>query len=152
MNIDFARAEWDRDEIEAVNKTLSEKRWLASGPENEAFEKEFAEYIGVGHAVTCNSGSGANLLSLTALRKKPGMKVMSGAAGFPATVGPILHLRFKPVLIDYRLETHNLDTLEALDKISEVDAAIVAHSLGNPVDILPLKTFVPVIEDCCEAV
>jgi len=41
--------------------------WLTTGRFNEAFEKRFAEFVGVPYALTTNSGSSANLLAFTAL-------------------------------------------------------------------------------------
>ena len=54
MNIDFALCEFGDEEREAVNRVLS-GHWLASGPENEAFETEFAEYIGTKYGIAVNS-------------------------------------------------------------------------------------------------
>ena len=156
MEIPFAKAEFGIEEKEAVNRVLNSPL-LASGPENEAFEKEFAEYVGSKFAVCVNSGSSANLLALASLGLHKGAQVLTSACGFPATLSPILHLGLQPVLIDYDLKTHNIDIKQLIFMISNVDAVIVAHTLGNPVDMELVKYIadifgVPVIEDCCEAV
>ena len=153
MNLNFSYCEFGDEEREAVNKVL-QGNWLASGPEVEAFEAEFAAYIGTKYAISVNSGSSANLLSLASLGLAPGSKVLTGACGFPATLAPIIHLRLVPVLIDYDRLTNNVD-LNHLDK--NVSAMIVAHTLGNPLDMKNLMEFadrhaIYVIEDCCEAV
>ncbi len=146
MNIDFAKCEFDQEERDAVNRVLS-GNWLASGPECEAFEKEFAEYIGTNYAISVNSGSSANLLALTVLNLQPSSKILTAACGFPATLSPILHLGLQPVLVDYDLETHNPRT-NIGQTLNYVDAVLFAHSLGNPIGF-DCELW---IEDCCEAV
>lgn len=72
--------------------------WLTAGRFNNEFEKEFAKFLGVKHALSTNSGSSANLLALSALtshklgdrRLKKGDEVITVAAGFPTTVTPIV--------------------------------------------------------------
>lgn len=155
MKINFARNDYDEQEINAVNRVL-QSNWLASGPENEALEKEFAEYVGATHSICVNSGSSANLLALASLGLTPGSKVLTSACGFPATLAPIIHLGLTPILVDYDLETHNIDVSQVIKHLHEVDAVILAHTLGNPVDIEAITYYaqilgVPVIEDCCEA-
>lgn len=156
--INFAQTDYDEAEIQAVNRVLTTNgSLLASGPENEAFEKEFAEYVGVKYGVCVNSGSSANLLALASLNLEVGSKVLTSACGFPATLSPILHLGLTPVLIDYDLATHNIDATQAIKNLHKVQAVILAHTMGNPVDIETICTYakilgIPVIEDCCEAV
>ena len=62
-DIDFARPYFGDEERKAVNDVMA-GYWLANGAQVEAFEKEFAAYIGVPYALACNSGSSANLLAL----------------------------------------------------------------------------------------
>lgn len=156
MEIPFAKAEYGQEEKDAVNQVLNSPL-LASGPENEAFEKEFAQYVGSKFSVCCNSGSSANLLALSSMGLGKGKKVLTSSCGFPATLSPILHLGLQPVLVDYDLYTHNIDLKQVIKHLHEVDAVILAHTLGNPVEIGTIKYYadifdVPIIEDCCEAV
>ena len=147
--IDFAVPIFGDEEKEAVNKVL-DGVWLASGEQNVLFEKEFAEYIGVDYAVCVNSGSSANLLALAALDLPKGSKVLTSACGFPATLAPILHLGFEPVLVDYDIKTHNID-IQQINEASGVDAIIAADTMGIPVDIKNIELDVPIISDCCES-
>lgn len=156
LDIDFARPIFGQEEKDAVNRVM-EGYWLASGKENEAFEREFADYIGVPYAVCVNSGSSANLLALASIDLPKGSRVITSGCGFPATLSPILHLGLEPVLVDYDLETHNIDTSQALDEIinSDIKAILYAHTLGVPVDDI-VRTIaeekgIRIIEDCCEA-
>lgn len=130
----------------------------ASDKECALFEQEFAEFMGVDHALTLNSGSSANLLALKVLDLPKGSKVITSACGFPATLNPILHLGLKPVLVDYDFYTQNID-LEQVRKAAKAGASaiIFAHTMGNPVDMIELMHIahdykLKVIEDCCEAV
>lgn len=156
LDINFAMPVFGQEEKDAVNRVM-ERKWLASSVENEAFEREFADYIGVPYAVCVNSGSSANLLSLAALDLPKGSRVITSACGFPATLSPIIHLGLEPVLVDYDLETHNIDVLAAIDSIknSGSKAIIYAHTLGVPVDsgvnVYAEKKGLRVIEDTCEA-
>ena len=126
--------------------------WLTTGRFNQKFEKKLADYLGVKHLLTTNSGSSANLIafmSLTSSRLgdraiKPGDEVIGVAAGFPTTVNPVLQYGAIPVFVDVDIETHNIDVTKIEAAISSKTKAIMlAHSLGNPFNI-------PVIKDICE--
>jgi CDP-6-deoxy-D-xylo-4-hexulose-3-dehydrase len=154
--LDFAKVDFGKEEIAAVNRIMS-GYWLASGNENEEFEKEFAKFIGTKYAICVNSGSSANLLSLKALNLPKGSKVLSSSCGFPATLAPILHCGLEPVLVDYDINTHNINVDMVIDQLPNVKAAIFAHTMGSPVDMNRImakadKLGVAIIEDCCEAV
>lgn len=154
--IDFARSQYGLEETSAVWRVL-QRNWLASGEENEAFERDFALFVGTKYAVCVNSGSSANLLALASLDLPKGSRVLTSACGFPATLAPILHLGLEPVLIDYDMKTHNPDIFQAIDLIGDCDAVILAHTLGSPFNVKELvkraeSYGVPVIEDCCEAI
>lgn len=156
MDIDFARPFFADEEREAVNRVM-DGHWLASGEQNARFEKEFAELIGVPYALCVNSGSSANLIALASLGLAEGARVMTSGCGFPATLSPILHLGLDPVLVDYDRSTFNIDLNQVEREMPNVDAVILAHTMGNPVDmrwVMSLADYfgIPVIEDCCEAI
>ncbi|HEY5993159.1 MAG TPA: lipopolysaccharide biosynthesis protein RfbH [Gallionellaceae bacterium] len=139
--------------------------WLTTGRFNEAFEKRFAEYVGVPYALTTTSGSSANLLAFTALTShklgeralKPGDEVITVAAGFPTTVNPMLQNGMVPVFVDVDIPTYNIDPAKLEAAVSgRTRAIMVAHTLGNPFDLdavmaLAEKHKLWVIEDCCDA-
>jgi CDP-6-deoxy-D-xylo-4-hexulose-3-dehydrase len=139
--------------------------WLTTGRFNEAFEKRFAEFVGVAYALTTTSGSSANLLAFTALTShklgeralKPGDEVITVAAGFPTTVNPMLQNGMVPVFVDVEIPTYNIDPQKIEAAVTERTRAImVAHTLGNPFDLdvvmaLARKHKLWVIEDCCDA-
>jgi CDP-6-deoxy-D-xylo-4-hexulose-3-dehydrase len=139
--------------------------WLTAGRFNEAFEKRFAEFVGVPHALTTTSGSAANLLAFTSLTShklgdralKPGDEVITVAAGFPTTVNPMLQSGMVPVFVDVDIPTYNIDPEKIQAALTERTRAImVAHTLGNPFNLdavmaVAKKHNLWVVEDCCDA-
>lgn len=139
--------------------------WLTTGRFNEAFEKKLAEYLGIKHVMTTNSGSSANLLAVSALTSpklgeralKPGDEVITLAAAFPTTVNPIIQNGLVPVFVDIDIPAYNIkpDLIEAA--VSEKTRAIMlAHTLGNPFNVNEVLSVAKrynlwVIEDCCDA-
>lgn len=139
--------------------------WLTTGRYNDAFEARLARLFHVRHGLTCNSGSSANLLAVTALTShllearalKPGDEVLTCAAGFPTTVNPILQNGLTPVFVDVDIPTYNADPDALEAAVSPRTRAIVlAHTLGNPFNLdrivaLAKKHDLFLIEDCCDA-
>jgi CDP-6-deoxy-D-xylo-4-hexulose-3-dehydrase len=138
--------------------------WLVMGDKCLQFEKKFPKHLGKTNGILTNSGSSANLLMMSALKSKrtlglkEGTKVIVPAAGFPTTVNPILQVGFKPIFVDIKLDTLNLD----LDKVEQYlemhDAEVLtfAHALGNPPDMDWVESIVHhnnlvLLEDCCDA-
>jgi CDP-6-deoxy-D-xylo-4-hexulose-3-dehydrase len=116
--------------------------WLTAGPVNAKFEQALADYIGVPHLLTCNSGSSANLLAIAALfatqHLQPGDKVRVPAMSFPTTVNPLILYGAVPVLVD--VDPATMCPVEPVD--------VAAHPLGNPI---PAALTPPLLEDCCDA-
>jgi CDP-6-deoxy-D-xylo-4-hexulose-3-dehydrase len=139
--------------------------WLTTGRFNEQFEKELAEFIGVKHLITVNSGSSANLVAFSALTSpklgpraiKKGDEVIGVAAGFPTTVNPIVQFGAVPVFVDVDLKTHNIDAdLVEAAITPKTKAIMLAHTLGNPFNLAKIKAICEkhhlwLIEDCCDA-
>lgn len=139
--------------------------WLTTGRFNDAFEKRLAEFLGIKHVLTTNSGSSANLLAFSALTSpklgdraiKPGDEVIGVAAGFPTTVNPILQFGAVPVFVDVHIPTYNIDPEQIEAAIGPKTRAIMlAHTLGNPYNLEVVTTLCRkhglwLIEDCCDA-
>ena len=139
--------------------------WLTTGRFNQMFEKRLAEFLGVKHLITVNSGSSANLVAFSALTSpqlgdraiKKGDEVIGVAAGFPTTVNPIVQFGAIPVFVDVDLATHNVnvDLIEAAIT-SKTKAIMLAHTLGNPFEVSKVKAICEknnlwLVEDCCDA-
>jgi len=139
--------------------------WLTTGRFNEKFEKELADFIGVKHLITVNSGSSANLVAFSTLTSsklgdraiKKGDEVIGVAAGFPTTVNPIIQFGAVPVFVDIDLRTHNINVDLIEDAItSKTKAIMLAHTLGNPFDVKKVKEICDrhglwLVEDSCDA-
>lgn len=139
--------------------------WLTTGRFNAEFEQRLAQYLGVKHVLTVNSGSSANLVAFSALTSprlgpraiQPGDEVIGVAAGFPTTVNPIVQFGAVPVFVDVDLATHNIDTNLIEAAITpKTKAIMLAHSLGNPFNLevvtaLCKKYHLWLVEDCCDA-
>ncbi len=140
--------------------------WFTTGRFAAQFEREFAAFMGVRCASLVNSGSSANLLTLSSLTSAslrdrklvPGDEVITVAAGFPTTVNPIIQNGLLPVFVDVQIPTYNVDASQLEAAVSNRTRAIMlAHTLGNPFDVDAVMQFATkhnlwIIEDCCDAV
>lgn len=139
--------------------------WLTSGPLADRFEKEFAKVVGCRTATLVNSGSSANLLAVSALtspslgekRLKPGDEIITVSCGFPTTLNPIIQCGLVPVFCDVALPTYNIDVTQLEAARSEKTRAVmIAHTLGNPFNVLEVVRFCEdnelwLIEDACDS-
>lgn len=162
--VNYAGRVFDEEELQnAVNASLD--FWLTEGRFSEEFSSKISEFLGIEHVLLTNSGSSANLLAFSALtseklgdkRLKPGDEVISVAAGFPATVTPIIQNGMIPVFVDLSIPTYNID-IEMLKKAitPKVRCIFLAHTLGNPFDIDAIMELAKeydlwVVEDNCDA-
>ena len=74
-NIQFNKPSVNNLECQAITKVLN-SGWLAAGPETEAFEKEFADYVGVKYAIFTNSGTSALKMAYKCLKELRGYNLM----------------------------------------------------------------------------
>lgn len=139
--------------------------WLTTGRFNAEFEKKLADFIGIKHLITVNSGSSANLVAFSTLTSprlgdraiKKGDEVIGVAAGFPTTVNPIVQFGAIPVFVDVDMKTHNINADLIEDAITpKTKAIMLAHTLGNPFNLRKVKDIcikhnLWLIEDCCDA-
>jgi CDP-6-deoxy-D-xylo-4-hexulose-3-dehydrase len=163
--VPYAGRVYDEQEVTAAVGSMLDF-WLTLGPEGEAFERELAQYLGVRSSTLVNSGSSANLVAISALtsyklgekRLRPGDEVITAAAGFPATVTPIVQNQAVPVFLDVDPVTANMrmDLLDRAYVPGKTKAVMIAHTLGNPFDLGEIESFCRerdlwLIEDNCDA-
>ena len=90
----YAGPYWDHQEIEAALESLLTGNWIVSGDKVEKFQREFAIKFNVASSHMVNSGSSANLVMVTALKKRfrwqDGDEVIVSPVGFPTTIAPIV--------------------------------------------------------------
>lgn len=75
QQINFSKVSMGVEEQEAVSRVLK-SGWLAAGPETEAFEKEFAEYVGIRYAIFTNSCTSALKMAYKLAKEELGLKSM----------------------------------------------------------------------------
>lgn len=133
--IPLCRPWFDEAEIEAVSEVLASK-WISTGPKTAEFEKRFAEYIGVKHALAVSSCTAALHLSLVAAGIGAGDEVITTPYTFTATAEAIGYTGAKPVFVDIDPVTLNIDVAKIEARItSRTKAIIPVHIGGLPCDM-----------------
>ncbi len=123
------------DEIQAVAEVLR-SGWLTTGPKTRQFEGDFARYVGCRHAVAVNSGTAALHLALDAVGIREGDEVLVPTMTFAATAEVVLYFKARPVLVDCRQDTFNIDTDQIEQKITPMTKAIIpVHFGGQPCEM-----------------
>jgi len=132
--------------------------WLTAGPRTRLFEKQFADFIGVKHAIGLNSCTAGLHLALQALKVGPGDEVITSPITFAATANMIVHVGARPVFADVEPETLNIDA-EQIERAVTVrtKAILPVHFAGQPCDMdaigdLAARRHLAVLADCAHAV
>lgn len=154
--IPFHVPQVDEEEISSVVETLR-SGWLTTGVKVKRFEEEFARYLGSAHAIAVNSCTAALHLALEALGIEEGDEVIVPTMTFTATAEVVLYFKAKPVLVDCRPDTFNIDRDGVERAITPKTKAIIpVHFGGQPCDMAPIveiarrnKLFV--VEDAAHA-
>ncbi len=160
----LATASWGQDELDAMQRVIA-SGMFTMGANVQAFERDFAQYVGSRHCVMVNSGSSANLLMVAALfyTRNPRLKLQRGdevivpAVSWSTTYYPLYQygLRIKFVDIDLHTLNYDLDQLE--QAVTDKTRAIMAvNLLGNPNDFKRIRQIISgrdivLIEDNCES-
>lgn len=135
--------------------------WLTGGKYIEEFEQKLAKVAEKKYALSCNSGSSANLLAVAAMVEsgvwKAGDEILCLAASFPTTINPLLLYGLVPVFVDIRNPNYEVNMGEMLNALSKkCKGVMMAHTLGIPYDLEKMEHFcrtfnLTLIEDCCDA-
>lgn len=142
--------------LEALRQVLYSGAYVQGAPIEE-LQKGMAAFFSAPHAVACSSGTDALLVSLMALDIGPGDEVITTPFSFFATLGVVLRLGAKPVLVDIDEATFNIDPHLIEAAITPKTKAIIpVHLYGqcadmNPILALSKKHSIPVIEDCAQS-
>ncbi len=146
----------DEDDVRAVVEAL-QSGVLTGGRYTVEFEREFAKYIGVRHAVTVVNGTLALIAALYALGVREGDEVIVPCFSFIATANAVIALGARPVFADIELETYNIDPASVENLVSRRTKAIIAvHLYGHMADVERLKKIaeeegITLIEDAAQA-
>jgi dTDP-4-amino-4,6-dideoxygalactose transaminase len=146
-----------RGELDAAVLRVLESSQFVLGNEVAAFEREFAAYCGVRHAVGVNSGTSALHLALLAAGIGPGDEVITTPMTFVATIAAILYAGATPVLVDIDPLTGTMDPDRIDEAITARTKAILpVHLHGCMGDLDPILSLadahrLAVIEDAAQA-
>lgn len=124
------------DEINAAVNRVVKSGWYLQGEENERFEKNYATYIGTKHAVGCANGLDALIWIFRAYIElgvmMPGDEVIVPANTYIATILAITENGLKPILVEPRIDTLEMDESKIEERITEKTKAIViVHLYGR---------------------
>ena len=145
-------------ELEYVTDAIKTGWISSSGGYVEKFEKRFAEYLGVNHAVTVTSGTAALHLALVAAGVGPGDEVIIPAFTMIASATAVCYTGAMPVLVDAEPSSWNLDPAEVARKLTPRTKAILpVHIYGHSCDMDALAKAQAgysalMIEDAAEAI
>ena len=154
----------DRDDLNILIKYLKKNNpRLTQGSKVMEFERKWSNWLGVKYSVFVNSGSSANLLSLTALKIANNLKkntkneIIVSPLNWISDIASIIQNNFKPIFVDINLKNLCLDTNKCIKKINKNTAGVLlSHIQGfNGLDDKLLsflkKKSIPLIEDVCES-
>ncbi|MHC4715850.1 MAG: DegT/DnrJ/EryC1/StrS family aminotransferase [Planctomycetota bacterium] len=128
-----------------------------NGPEDQAYCREFADFLGGGFADAVNSGTSAIYVALRALEIEPFTEVIVPAVTDPGGVMPVPLVNCIPVPADAAPGSFNIGADQIAERLTDRTSAIIlAHIAGLPADMDPIMELaesrgIPVIEDCAQA-
>lgn len=146
-----------KQKIMAEIADVLENMHLFLGPQNEAFENEFAQYCGCQYGLGLSSGTDALVLALQACDIGQGDEVITVANTFIATIEAIAQTGAKPVFVDIDPETYTMDWTQLESVLTQHTRAIIpVHLYGHAVEMQPILEFAQkhglrVIEDVSQA-
>jgi dTDP-4-amino-4,6-dideoxygalactose transaminase len=146
-----------REDVRAQIDRVLESTQFVLGDAVEQFERDFARYLGVQHAIGVGSGLDALRIALEAAGIGAGDEVIIPANTFIATALAVSGTGAKPVLVDCREDTYEIDTALIERAITPNTKAIMpVHLYGQSADINAVLEIagvhnIPVIEDAAQA-
>lgn len=154
--IRMAMPQIGEEERRAVLEVL-DSGMLAQGERVRALEERFAALCGVRHAVATSNGTTALHAALLALGVGPGDEVITSSFSFIASGNAILFTGARPVFVDVRPDTLNLDPGHLEAAITPRTRVIMpVHLYGNPADMAAIEAIarrhaLRILEDACQA-
>jgi len=139
------------DELALVEEAFAGNYIAPVGPMLDAFEQEFAAYVGIPHCVALSSGTAAMHLALRHLGIGPGDAVLASTLTFAGSVTPILFERAEPVFIDCDRETWNMDPALLAEELADRAKNGAPAKAVVPTDLYGQCCNLPAIRKICDA-
>lgn len=146
-----------KPEIDSAIQQVIDSSAFIKGEEVFRFQEELSAYMEGAHVVACGNGTDALQVAMMAMEFNPGDEVITTPFTFIATVEVIRLLGLKPVMVDVREDTFNLDPLLVEQAITDRTRAIVpVHLFGQCAHMEPLLEIareknISIIEDTAQA-
>ncbi|NFH79130.1 DegT/DnrJ/EryC1/StrS family aminotransferase [Clostridium botulinum] len=146
------------EDLDRVTKEVLSSANYIMGKNVSDFEKDFADYIGVKHAISVGNGTDALVIALKSLGIGAGDEVITSTFTYFASAECISAVGAKPVFVDAEKDTFNIDPSKIEEKITKKTKAIIpVHIFGQSADMdeinkIAKKYNLKVIEDACQAV
>ncbi len=138
-DIPLARPSMGEEEVNAVAEVIR-SRWVSQGPRVAEFERAFADYLGIPHAVAVSSATTALHLALLVAKVGPGDDVICPSFSFIATANSIRHIGARPVFVDIDPRTYNLDpALVERAATPATKVVLIVHQIGLAADLDALR-------------
>ncbi|MDN3596905.1 DegT/DnrJ/EryC1/StrS family aminotransferase [Zunongwangia endophytica] len=145
---------WGKEEETALLEVLHSGVWSYNGPKETEFNKLFAEYTGVKHAICTVNGTMTLQISLEALGIGIGDEVIIPGLTWQATAATVIDVNATPILVDVNEDNWCIDPKEIENAITPRTKAIIpVHLYGAFADMdaiinIAKKHKLYVIEDC----
>ena len=146
-----------KEEVHAAIQGVIDDSAFIRGADVQHFQDELSHYLDVNHVIACGNGTDALQIALMALNLQPGDEVITTPFTFIATVEVIRLLGLKPVFVDVKPDTFNLDPQQLEQAVSDRTRAIIpVHLFGQCADMDAILAFsrtfgLYVIEDNAQA-
>lgn len=157
MDVPLFEISWDRAEVTNAVDSITRGGYWANGPYIDEFEAQIESYLGVEHAVVCNSGTTATVAALEAHGIGPGDEVIVPAFTFISTANAVRLVGAEPVFADIERDRYGLDPASVEEQITDRTAGIMpVHYAGTACRITELCELADehglvVIEDAAES-
>ena len=146
-----------KDKVDSAIQKVIDSTAFIRGEDVGKLQDELSAYLDVKHSIACGNGTDALQVALMALELQPGDEVITTPFSFIATVEVIRLLKLKPVFVDVRPDTFNLDPSLLEQAITDRTRAIIpVHLFGQCADMESImevarKNGLYVIEDNAQA-
>jgi dTDP-4-amino-4,6-dideoxygalactose transaminase len=163
MKVALSKPYVDQEMKDRVLEVIDSGQYIL-GNQCKDFEKEFAQFVGVKHAVLTSSGTSALFLCLKALGVKEGDGILvPSLTAFP-TIEPVFHVGARPIFIDiddtFTVDPNQIESVlrdkSRMAGVKEIKGMIPVHLYGHPAPMDPLLDLAKryglfILEDCCQA-